>query len=115
MPYPFPQFFFMSYFVRLLSYLGLMETNSRSQKRQNTIENMTMKNKTRKSNENQLSHDGVKGNILITSRITCKGTYIPHGPEKLSLEVGPPWVDEKLEVGPPKNLWVDEKLEVGPP
>ena len=70
MPYPFPQFSFMSYIVRLLQFLGLMEENSKSHKRQNTIKDMTMKNKKGKSNDNQLSHDGVKGNILISFRIT---------------------------------------------
>ena len=44
------------------------QTNCRSQKRQNTSEEGTMKNKTRKANENHLSHDG-KGNIFIWSRI----------------------------------------------
>ena len=67
----------MSYIVRLFQFLGLMEqTNCRSQKRQTTIEDMTMKNKTRKSNDNQLSHDGVKGNIFISFRIACKVKFI---------------------------------------
>ena len=71
MPYPFPQFSFMSNIVRLFQFLGLMEENPRSNKRQNTINDMTMKNKNRKSNDNQLSHDGVKGNIVISFKITC--------------------------------------------
>ena len=55
--------------VKLFQFLGLMEqTDGRSQKRQSTIENTTMRNKTRKANENQLSHDG-KGNIFISFRI----------------------------------------------
>ena len=54
--------------VRLFQFLGLMEqTNCRSQKRQSSIES-TMKNKTRKANDNQLCHDG-KGNIFISFRI----------------------------------------------
>ena len=49
--------------VRLFQFLGLMEqTNCRSQKRQSSIES-TMKNKTKKTNENQFSYDG-KGNYL---------------------------------------------------
>ena len=66
--HPFPQFFSMS-LVKLFQFLGLMEqTDGRSQKRQSTIENTTMRNKTRKANENQLSNDG-KGNIFISFRI----------------------------------------------
>ena len=60
----------MSYIVKLFQFMGLMEqTNCRTQKRQTTVENTTMK-KTRKSNGNgnQLSQDG-KGNICISSRI----------------------------------------------